>query len=53
MTMLDGWLSAGVLAALLGTALAGWWWLDPLAAGVVGLVALREGWDGWRGEPAA
>jgi divalent metal cation (Fe/Co/Zn/Cd) transporter len=53
MTMLDGWLSAGVLAALLGTALAGWWWLDPLAAGVVGLVALREGWGGWRGDPAA
>jgi divalent metal cation (Fe/Co/Zn/Cd) transporter len=45
----DGWLSAvgALLAAvtLAGTALAehGWWWIDPLAAAVVGVTAITAG----------
>jgi len=25
----------------------GWWWADPLAAGIVGLIALNEGRENW------
>jgi divalent metal cation (Fe/Co/Zn/Cd) transporter len=45
----DGWLSAvgALLAAvtLAGTALAehGWWWIDPLAAAIVGATAITAG----------
>jgi divalent metal cation (Fe/Co/Zn/Cd) transporter len=48
MTLLDGCLATGVLVALALSWLAGWWWADPLAAGVVGLFALREAREGWR-----
>jgi hypothetical protein len=37
-----------VLAGLLGNALAGWWWLAPIAGLFVGYVAIREGCDSWR-----
>ena len=47
MTLIDGFLASGVLVALLLDRAAGWWWADPLAAGVVALVALNEGRDGW------
>lgn len=46
-------LSAAVLAGLLGNALLGLWWLDPVAALVIAGVALREGIDTWRGEGCA
>jgi divalent metal cation (Fe/Co/Zn/Cd) transporter len=48
--MLCAYLSVAVLAGLLGNALAGWWWLDPLAALLVAYVAVREGREAWRGE---
>jgi divalent metal cation (Fe/Co/Zn/Cd) transporter len=48
--LLCAYLSAAVLAGLLGNALLGLWWLDPLAALVVAGVAVREGLEAWRGE---
>ena len=48
--LLCAYLAAAVLAGLLGNALAGLWWLDPVAALVVAAVAVREGRESWRGE---
>jgi divalent metal cation (Fe/Co/Zn/Cd) transporter len=48
--MLCAYLAAGVLAGLLANALFGWWWLDPVAALFIALVAVREGRETWRGE---
>lgn len=48
--MLCAYLSLAVLAGLLGNALAGWWWLDPLAALFIAFVAVREGPEVWQGE---
>ncbi len=48
--LLCAYLAAAVLVGLLGNALFGLWWLDPLAALVVAAVALREGLATWRGE---
>jgi divalent metal cation (Fe/Co/Zn/Cd) transporter len=48
MTFIDGCLAAGVLVALLADRLVSWWWADPLAAAVVGLVALNEARENWR-----
>jgi cation diffusion facilitator family transporter len=36
--------SAGVVAGLIGVALTGWLWLDPVLALLVALNILREGW---------
>jgi divalent metal cation (Fe/Co/Zn/Cd) transporter len=47
MTGIDGCLAAGILVALLADRLVGWWWADPLAAAVVGLVALNEARENW------
>ncbi|HXH89508.1 MAG TPA: cation transporter [Gaiellaceae bacterium] len=43
-------LAGAVLLGLLGTALLGWWWLDPIAALVLAAVSIREGLASWRGE---
>jgi divalent metal cation (Fe/Co/Zn/Cd) transporter len=51
--LLCAYLAAAVLVGLLGNALAGLWWLDPLAALVVAGVAVREGVSSWRGEGCA
>jgi divalent metal cation (Fe/Co/Zn/Cd) transporter len=48
--LLCAYLAAAVLAGLLGKALFGLWWLDPIAALVVAAVAVREGVQSWRGE---
>jgi divalent metal cation (Fe/Co/Zn/Cd) transporter len=48
--MLCAYLSLAVLAGLLGNALAGWWWLDPIAALLIAFVAVREGRAAWRGD---
>lgn len=42
MTYLDSALATTILLALAVNAMAGWWWADALAGGVVGLVALSE-----------
>ena len=48
--LLCAYLAAAVLVGLLGNALLGFWWLDPVAALVVAAVAVREGRQSWRGE---
>lgn len=48
--LLCAYLAAAVLVGLLGNALFGLWWLDPVAALVVAAVALREGVESWKGE---
>jgi divalent metal cation (Fe/Co/Zn/Cd) transporter len=51
MTMLDGCLATGVLVALVLDRLVGWWWADPVAAGIVGLIALNEARENWAAAP--
>ena len=48
--LLCAYLAGAVLLGLLGNALFGLWWLDPVAALVVAGVAVREGSETWRGE---
>lgn len=48
--LLCAFLAGAVLLGLLGNALLGWWWLDPVAALVVAAVAVKEGRESWRGE---
>lgn len=48
--ILCGYLAVAVLAGLLGNALLGWWWLDPIAALTIAALAIREGRESWRGE---
>ena len=47
MTFLDGMLSAGTMLGLALNALLGWWWADPAAALLVGLVAGNEARENW------
>jgi divalent metal cation (Fe/Co/Zn/Cd) transporter len=49
MTLLDGCLAASILAALILDSAVGWWWTDPLAAGLVAVVALNEAREAWAG----
>ena len=49
-TMLCTYLSAILLAGLLLNAMFGWSWADPVAALVIAAVAVREGFQAWRGE---
>jgi divalent metal cation (Fe/Co/Zn/Cd) transporter len=51
--LLCAYLAAAVLVGLLGNALFGLWWLDPVAALVVAGIAVREGIETWRGEGCA
>lgn len=48
--LLCAYLAAAVLTGLLGNALFGAWWLDPVAALFIAGVAVREGLETWRGE---
>ena len=48
--LLCAYLAIAVLLGLVGNALFGAWWLDPIAALLIGAVALREGIETWRGE---
>jgi divalent metal cation (Fe/Co/Zn/Cd) transporter len=50
-TMACAWLSLTTLAGLLLNAALGWWWADPLAALAIVPLVIREGLEGWRGEP--
>jgi hypothetical protein len=48
--LLCAYLAAAVLLGLLGNAILGLWWLDPIAALVGAAVAVKEGLQSWRGE---
>ena len=50
--LLCAYLAGAVLLGLMGDALFGLWWLDPVAALVVAAVAVQEGVESWRGERA-
>jgi divalent metal cation (Fe/Co/Zn/Cd) transporter len=46
-TLVCAYLSAVVLVGLAANSLAGWWWMDPLAALAVAGLALKEGRQAW------
>ena len=48
--MLCAYLAAALLVGLVGNALAGAWWLDPLVGLLIAGVAVKEGLEAWRGE---
>ncbi len=48
--MLCGYLAGALLIGLLGNALAGAWWLDPIVGLFIACVAVKEGREAWRGE---
>lgn len=49
-TLLCAYISGVLLVGLLLNSLFGWAWADPIAAIVIGVVAVREGREAWRGE---
>ena len=48
--MLCAYLAGALLVGLLGNALVGAWWLDPVVGLLIAAVAVREGLEAWRGE---
>jgi divalent metal cation (Fe/Co/Zn/Cd) transporter len=48
--MLCAYLAGALLVGLLGNALVGAWWLDPIVGLLIAAVATREGVEAWRGE---
>jgi len=48
--MLCAYLAGALLVGLLGNALLGAWWLDPLLGLLIAAVAVKEGREAWRGE---
>jgi len=48
--MLCAYLAGALLVGLLGNALLGAWWLDPLVGLLIAAVAVKEGREAWRGE---
>ncbi len=48
--MLCAYLAGALLVGLLGNALVGAWWLDPLVGLLIAFVAVKEGREAWRGE---
>ena len=48
--MLCAYLAGALLVGLLGNALLGAWWLDPIVGLLIAGVAVREGAEAWRGE---
>ena len=49
-TKLCAWLSVSTFAGLVGYALLGWTWLDPVAGLVIAAFAVKEGREAWEGE---
>ncbi len=43
-------LAAAVLAGLLANTALGWWWIDPVTALGIAVIAVREGREAWEGE---
>ena len=48
--VLCAYLAGVLLVGLLGNALFGAWWLDPVVALFIAYVAIREGHEAWRGD---
>jgi divalent metal cation (Fe/Co/Zn/Cd) transporter len=48
--LLCAYLAVAVLVGLLANTLFGLWWLDPVVALVIAVVALQEGREAWEGE---
>lgn len=48
--MLCAYLAGALLVGLLGNALLGAWWLDPVVGLLIAAVAVKEGREAWRGE---
>jgi len=48
--LLCAYLAGALLIGLLGNALIGAWWLDPVVGLLIAAVAIDEGVDAWRGE---
>jgi divalent metal cation (Fe/Co/Zn/Cd) transporter len=48
--MLCAYLAGALLVGLLGNAIVGAWWLDPIVGLLIAAVALKEGREAWRGE---
>jgi hypothetical protein len=48
--MLCASLAAARLLGLLGNALVGAWWLDPVVGLLIAALAVKEGREAWRGE---
>jgi divalent metal cation (Fe/Co/Zn/Cd) transporter len=48
--LLCAYLAAAVLIGLLGNALLGAWWLDPLVGLLIAGLAISEGREAWRGD---
>lgn len=48
--VLCGYLAGALLIGLLGNALFGAWWLDPVVGLLIAYVAVQEGLEAWRGE---
>jgi divalent metal cation (Fe/Co/Zn/Cd) transporter len=48
--MLCAYLAAALLLGLLGNAVFGAWWLDPVVGLLIAGVAVKEGSEAWRGE---
>jgi len=53
LTLLDGFLATGILAALALNAALGWWWADPVATLLVAVASTSEARDNWREGRAA
>jgi divalent metal cation (Fe/Co/Zn/Cd) transporter len=48
--MLCAYLAGALLIGLLGNAILGAWWLDPVVGLLIAAVAVKEGAEAWRGE---
>jgi divalent metal cation (Fe/Co/Zn/Cd) transporter len=48
--LLCAYLAGALLIGLLGNALFGAWWLDPVVGLLIAAVAVREGRESWRGD---
>ena len=48
--MLCAYLAGALLIGLVGNALVGAWWLDPVVGLLIAAVAVKEGLDAWRGD---
>ena len=51
--MLCAYLAGALLVGLLGNALLGLWWLDPVVGLAIAAVAVQEGMESWKGEGCA